>query len=203
MDQFALCILLFASLSGCALTTDEVSLDYHSVTHQNEITGARAIRVQVTASDGRAPNRDKVSVKKNGYGMEMGSIISTQSLPDLLKAAVQQELAKKGFQIGSGSVLVNVELNKFYNDFKMGFVTADAVSEVTITAQVITLNGRILYARNVTGDANEGGVMLANGSNAKLSLEKALSTCVDHLVNDPNFTQAILTASRARQSGIS
>ena len=63
---------------------------------------------------------DKVSAEKIGYGMDMADIVTKQNLPALMKSAVEQELAKLGFQIGSGTVAVNLEITKFYNDFKMG-----------------------------------------------------------------------------------
>ena len=134
--------------------------------------------------------------------MEMASIVSRQSLPDLLKAAIQQELRAKGFQTGPGPVLVNAELTRFYNDFKIGFFSGNAVAEVALTAQVKAANGNILYTRNITGDANEGGVLLASGENAKLALDKALSACVARLMNDPAFTQAIVTASRSGRASV-
>lgn len=199
MKRLAFCILLPAFLGACALTTDEVTLAYLSATPQNVVAGADAVTVQVAATDGRASNLDKVSVKKNAYGMEMASIISKQSLPDLVKSAIEQELAKDGFHIGTSSVLVSVELIKLYNDFKVGFFSGNAVSEVTVDVQVKTAaDGHIWYSRSVTGGADEGGIMIASGSNAKLSLDKALAACVARLMNDPNFMQAVLSASRAR-----
>jgi uncharacterized lipoprotein YajG len=195
MKQLALCFLLLTSLGACALTTDEIGLEFRSVTPQNVVAGANSVTAQVTATEGRVSNLDKVGAKKNGYGIEMAPIISKQSLPDLVKAAVEQELTKEGFQIGPSAVLVDVELGKFYNDFKMGVWSGNAVSEVTIAAQIRTPDGRIWYTRSVTGEADEGGVMLAIGSNAKPSLDKAFAACVARLVSDPNFTQAIMNAS--------
>jgi hypothetical protein len=60
-----------------------------------------------------------------------------------------------------------------------------------------------LYARTLTGENTEGGVMIANGTNAKISLQKALSASVSRLVNDPNFTRALLTVDRRSAEGLS
>lgn len=202
MKRLALCVLLLVFFGACALTTDEVSLEYRSATPQNVVAAANAVKVQVTATEGRVSNLDKVSVKKNGYGMEMASIISTQSLPDLVRSAIEQELSKEGFQIGLSPVLVNVELIKFYNDFKVGWWSGNAVSEVTIAVQVETAtDGRIWYSRSVSSGADEGGVMLASGNNAKLSLDKAFSASIARLMSDANFTQAILSASHSQAEG--
>lgn len=66
----------------------------------------------------------------------------------------------------------------------MGFFSGDAVAEVTVAVQVKTPDGRIWFAHSVTGEAKEGGVMLALGHNAKASLDKALTACVSRLVSD-------------------
>src|SRR5437763_12439384 len=41
-------------------------------------------------------------------------------------------LRNRGFEVGKGSVSVKAELQKFYNDFKTGFFSGDAVAEVVI-----------------------------------------------------------------------
>lgn len=100
-----------------------------------------------------------------------------------------------GFQIGSGQVIVSAEVNKFYNDFKVGFFSGNAVSEVTLTVQVRTVSGQILYAKTLTGESDEGGVMIASGENTRISLEKAFATSIARIVSDPKFSQAILEAN--------
>lgn len=147
MKRLPLIVLLACLTTGCALTTDEVNIQYHSETATNPVPMAQNIIVQVNATEGRTSDFDKVSVKKNGYGMEMAPIISRQPLPDLVKSAIEDELRKEGFKIGPGKIYVDVELDKFYNDFKIGFFSGDAVSEVIITCQVKTRDGQIFYAR--------------------------------------------------------
>lgn len=195
MRRLIVCVLLLASLEACALTTDEVNLQYHSAVPQNAAGGASGVEVQVIGTEGRSSDLHKVSVKKNGYGMEMAPIIANQSLPNLVKVAVQEELTKEGFKIGPGAVVVSIELDKFYNDFKIGFWAGHAASEVTILAKVKAQGGRIFYARSITGNADVGGMVLADGANATLSLDNAFSACVARLIEDPEFTRAILAAS--------
>lgn len=196
MWRILACIGLLAVLGACALTPDQINLQYQSTAQTAVVPEASGIVVQVTAAEGRHADLGKVSAKKNAYGMEMAPITTDQSLPELVKSAVEQELRREGFQIGTGPVLVQLELEKFYNDFKSGFWGGDAVAEITVMAQVKSADGRILYARSVTGTGEEKDIMLAVGENAKAALDRALSACVARLVGDRNFTQAILTAGR-------
>ncbi len=182
-------------LSGCALATDKIDIQYISLVASNAVPGAQRVVVQVNGTEGRASNLNRVSVKKNGYGMEMAPIISNTPIPELAKNALSQELSRMGFQIGSGQVIVSAEVNKFYNDFKVGFFSGNAVSEVTLTVQVRTVSGQILYAKTLTGESDEGGVMIASGENTRISLEKAFATSIARIVSDPKFSQAILEAN--------
>jgi uncharacterized lipoprotein YajG len=109
-------------LGACALTTDEVDLQYESKTSTNIVPGANAVTVQVNVTEGQSSNTNKVSVKKNGYGIEMAPIVSRTSLSNLVKSAIQEELAKEGFRIGPGQIYLETEIQKFYNDFKVGFL---------------------------------------------------------------------------------
>lgn len=203
MKQLMACVLMLGALAGCALTTDQIDLKYNSMISNTVVPGADAVVVEVRGRDGRTSNLDTVSVKKNGFGMEMAPIIAKQNLPDLVKSAVQQELTKEGFRIGPGHVFVDVELDRFYNDFKEEVFSGSEVAEVTLATQVKTADGRILYARTLTGEGDEGGLMLASGANAKLALQKAFSACVARLVSDPDFTQALLKAGQMTARAIS
>jgi hypothetical protein len=185
------------ALQGCALTPDYVDLAYSSQTSADPVPGAAGGIVQVTTSEGRVSNLDKISAKKNGYGMEMAPIKANQPIQELVKGAVESELHKMGFQTNSSPTQVNVEINKFYSDFKIGFFSGNAVGEVTLNCQIRNSDQRILYSRTVSGEGDTGAIMLANGTNAKAAVEQALSAAVARLVSDPEFTRALLMATRS------
>jgi hypothetical protein len=71
---------------GCALTTAKIDVAYQPLAQAVPVQGASAVKVHVSVIDGRTTsrttNRDRVSVKKNGYGMEMASIVATNNIPD-------------------------------------------------------------------------------------------------------------------------
>ena len=51
-----------------------------------------------------AYGKDKVSAKKNGFGMEMAPIIAKEDVAQTLKKAVEVELTNRGFCLRDGGV---------------------------------------------------------------------------------------------------
>jgi len=189
--------LLLILLPGCALTTDHVILEYKSPGVATQIDGASEVRVFVDLFDIRGM-KDRVSVKKNGYGMEMAPIVSETSIPVLLTKAIESELVARGFALGEGSVRLFVELQKFYNDFKTGFWSGSAVAELIINTQVKTPSGEIVYSKLTVGNGNVPSIQLMTGENAKTALEDALTDGMRKLFSDRAMLDAIVQASRVR-----
>ena len=187
---------VMASLfSGCALTKDHVSLSYVPQANAPKYVGASAVGVRVAVIDNRAI-KDKVSAKKNAYGMEMAAILSNEDVADTLKKAIEAELANRGFRINSGGVAVVAELNKFYNDFKTGFFSGSTAAEVTMNVQIKRADGSIGYAKLISGTGGLEHIQLMLGSNAKVALDAALKDAVAKLCNDRTFITALLRGGR-------
>lgn len=183
-------------LSGCALTKDYVSLSYVPQTNVAKIDGADAVTVTMNVTDIRTI-KDKVSVKKNGYGMEMAAIIAKEDVADTLKKAIEVEHANRGFRLGAGGVTVISELSKFYSDFKIGFWSGSAVAEVIMNVQVKKADGNIGYSKLVTGEGGKEHLQLASGSNAKVALDAALRDALSKLFRDAGFIDALLKAAKS------
>src|ERR1017187_5176054 len=181
--------------SGCAITKDYVSLSYVPQANVVKIDGADAVSVNVAVTDIRSI-KDKVSAKKNGYGMEMAAIIAKKDVAETLKKAVEVELANRGFHLRGGGVAVAAELSKFYSDFKTGFWSGSAVAEVTMNVQVKKADGSIGFSKLVTGAGVKENLQLASGSNAKVALDAALKAAVGKLFGDTAFVDALLKAAR-------
>ena len=173
-------------LGGCALTKDYVSLSYVPQANVAKIDGADAVTVSLDVKDVRTI-QDKVSAKKNGFGMEMAAIIAKEDVARTVKSAIEAELANRGFRLGGGGVSVISELSKFYSDFKVGFWSGDAVAEVTMNVQVKKADGSIGFSKLVTGAGGKENLQLASGSNAKVALDTALKDAVSKLFNDAAF----------------
>ncbi|HEY0838162.1 MAG TPA: YajG family lipoprotein [Azospirillum sp.] len=188
--------VLALALSGCALTEDAVDLAYTPAVAAAPVPGAEAVSVKVTALDGRPNNRDRISVKKNGYGMEMAAIRAKQDVPTLVRQSIERELTDRGFKLGEGPAFVLVDVNRFYADFKTGFWSADSVAEAHLNVQVRGTDGRMLYGKGIAGEGKIGEVMIMGGENARDAMQKALSDAVRRVVTDEFFLQALREAQR-------
>lgn len=193
--------VLFVSLvvSGCALIEAETDISYAPSLAASQVTGAQSVTVAVAVNDSRVSNRDRISVKKNGYGMEMASIRSSRDVPDMVRNAIELELLRRGFVLGGGPVFVVVEVNKFWNDFKSAFFTASAVGEVMLSIQVRNAAGELFHAKSYIGEGKVEPIMMFEADNAREALEKAFANAVGELLADPVFIDALL---KARQKSV-
>jgi uncharacterized lipoprotein YajG len=158
------------------------------------ISGASGTSVEVQTTDARTINRDRVGVKKNGYGMEMASIVATNDLPMTVTDAFTTELKARGLHIGAGGADVEVALVRFYNDFKSGFFSGDAAATVAFNVKVLGRNGGTVFAKYYEGNGIEPNILTAGGDNAQAALTKALTAAVASAVNDPDFVAAVIKA---------
>ncbi len=187
---------------GCALTEDKVPIDYVSqVAAPAPTPGAEDVLVTLNAQDRRVQLADRVSTKKNGYGMEMARIVSTNNVVDLVRTSVEREFTAQGFRVGSGGVPVTIELQNFYNNFEVGLVTGTASADVSFGLRVRDAAGAQLYARNYSGSGRIDDVMLMSGDNAKAALQKALSAAVKQVADDTALQQALLSTRTRRIRG--
>lgn len=195
--RWSLILLILAFFAnGCALTKDYVVLSYDPQVNVGKIKGADAVKVRVQVSDVRAV-KEKVSCKKNAYGMEMAPIIAQNDPVITLKTAIETELKNRGFILAEGSVLVLTELNKYYNDFKTGAWSGKAVGEVVMNVQVKKSDDSIILSKLVEGGCS-ASVQVASGKNAKYTLDGALKDAVSKLFGDASFTDSLFRASQNR-----
>ncbi len=172
-----------AALSSCALTKDTVALSYAPQTGVQPLSGASANAINVAVTDERA-ERTKIGTKKNGFGMEMAPIVPQRPVAEFFKSAIEAELKNRGFQLGRGKTL-SVEVDRFYNDFKVGMWSGDAVGELEMHVSVGSYRRPIKTSYQHT-------VMMAGGENVKQSLEGAMQEALQKPFADPAFIAALV-----------
>ncbi len=188
--------ILITALSGCAFTTDRIQLQYVPQTGVSSLPGANNVVVATKVSDLRA-DKTKVSSKKNGFGIETAPIIATEDVTITLQRAIEQELQARGFSIDSNRtrVVISVDLTRFYNDHKMGFIAGDAIADLNMNVTVKSIEGKQIYKRQILAEGSETYTQLATGNNARLALNRALENGIKILFEDKLFIEALLTAS--------
>ncbi|WP_244592534.1 YajG family lipoprotein [Azospirillum palustre] len=194
MIRIIACALFAGLVSGCALTEDAIPVKYSAPASISVVPGAKDVTVSVAAADGRVSNRDRVSTKKNGYGMEMAKIVASNDVVAEVGQAVQSELSSLGFNVGPGGIAISVQTTNFYNDFKPGFWTAEAVAEVAFDLTAKRQDGTLVYSRSYRAVGVNKDVMLMMGEQAAPALSAALRDAVQLVVQDTNLHQALLQA---------
>ena len=161
------------------------------------IPGANDVIVNVNVNDQRQEKSNKVSSKKNGFGMEMAPILANEDVTITLRRAIEQELQSRGFKIGNEAlVTVVADMTRFWNDHKVGFWSSDAVADLNMSVLLKNKNGNILYSRNITTQGVEPNNQLMTGENARLALDKALANGMKILFDDPAFISALIEVSK-------
>lgn len=188
-------LLLALMTFACALTEDTIDIRYNGRANITVVDGAEEVTVAVKGEDKRTVYKDRVGAKKNGYGMEMAAIKSKREVAEIFAKAMEMELENLGFKVVEGDAAsknMNVEVVRFYNDFKMGFFAGDAVADGLINVKIMSLSGDILFSKTFEGGAINENIQLATGDNAKEALEAALTDIMAKTVQDTELHKALI-----------
>ena len=202
MKKMVLFVCVFATfLSGCALTTDHIDLSYSQQLGVTKIPDASNIIVSVQVNDRRQDKSNKVSSKKNGYGMEMAPILANEDVTVTIRRAIEQELQSRGFSIGNEAlVLIIADLSRFWNDHKMGFFSGDAIADLNMSILIKSKKGNLLYNRVIQAQGIEPNTQLATGDNARAALNNVLEKGLKLLFEDQAFVAALLEVRKGNKT---
>ena len=196
IPRMAVAVVVAALLSGCAIIPENVAIDYVPDGPVTPVAGARAVLLTVSASDQRTRHGDRVSTKKNFIDMEMASIAADDDVVDLVRRSVERGLRAQGFSIGPGRLVVGVELQTFYNDFRRSLGAWTETGQVAFALKVTNTGGTVLYSGSYDGTVTDS-FFLSTAGNAKASLQKALTLAIRKMLEDKALQQALLSAARS------
>ena len=193
MKSIYLLIISMFLLTSCALTRDHISLNYEPMANVEKVPEAENTQVHVAVTDSRR-NKDRVGRKINGYGMPMALIVCENQIDELVKEALLKELANRGFVPSpqDPKILVDIELVKMSNRFKLGFWSGDGISETNLNIKIQNPDETLRYNKTIMGVGKNPNIQLATGKNAKIALELSLKDAIAKIVEDPEFINALL-----------
>ena len=191
-----LAALVGPTFGACALTTDTIVPGYQPQQWATRVNGAEQVAVRVNVRDMRR-DRARVSVKKNGYGMEMAPIVSAMDIAAFIRANVALELARRGFTVVQQTgLVVNVDVRKYFNDFKIGFMSGDATAEVIFDVTAFQTgpdgDGPPIFLGHFEGAGDNNGIQLCSGENAKVALDAAFTDAMRLMFSDRRFVAALM-----------
>ncbi len=186
-------LAIAAMLGGCALSEDVADVKYLPT---KAALVANAQPVGLTVVDARTSDRNRISAKMNGFGMEMAAIRSTREVPDIVRDALKAEFEERGFHIEAGGRAVTVSIDRFYNQFGVGAFSGSADGDVSLTVTVADAGGAKLYTQSYAG-TSKSSILMANGSNAAEAVAAALNDAIGKMFADPGFIAVITGAAAA------
>jgi uncharacterized lipoprotein YajG len=195
IPRTAVAVVVAVLLSACAVIPGKVAIDYVPDGPVTPVAGAKAVLLTVSASDQRMQHADRISTKKNFYGMDMARIVADNDVVDLVRRSVERGLRAQGFAIGPGRLVVSVELQTFYNDFRRRLDSWTEIGEVTFALKVTNAGGTVLYSGSYEGTAIDS-FFVSSASNAQDSLQKALTMAIRKMLEDKALHQALLSSAR-------
>lgn len=188
-------VLFFVLLTGCA-GTETISIDYvPTASATTVIPGASETRLNVVVSDVRTT--DRVASKLNAYG-DQGAIYTSQSVPVLVKKALESELASRGFQVSGGETHVICEIYDFGNEFQSGMWSGTSIANIRMNIKIKDSTGYYVFSEMVVGQGKKEKIQIASGKHAKPALEEALKNAMASLFQRRDFYDAL---ARAREHG--
>lgn len=191
------------SLAGCeSLHVDRITLQHMQQKEIRVVPGAANISLVVKAIDKRdylAPGISRkwgkavVGYGRNGLGEETyPDIIVTEPIELTLKRSIEDELKARGFQIDqNANLIIEIDINTFFNDYKVGFIWSDSVADLNIDVKVLSNTGYILYSRIIAEQGHKAWASTMSGEDAKIALNRAVDNGINALFSDGAFISAL------------
>ncbi len=201
-----LLIVILLLIYSCSYTY-KVPIEYEPLNNLRKLPGVESVVVDVEVEDKR---EDKIV-----FGEFNTSNIESDDNPILvIENSVKSELRRKGFKLANGNVLVNIQLINFttrhvreaYNvaeDFltcgKSAY-TPKNVASIYLNIKVYDVYGSEYYSNKIIKSSEEyypGGSLWSEEE----AFSKVLSTAIYSLIEDQNFINAIIKASKEKGMG--
>ena len=107
-------------------------------------------------------------------------------------------MSNRGFNLRGNTVVVYVDLKKFYSNFKSGAWSGSAIANVDFNIAV-KHDASVKYRKSITGKFTKTGIMGATGANAAIALDGALNDAMMKLFQNRSFIDSILKAGAPKK----
>ena len=132
-----------AILGACATGTTDISMAMNDdIAKAGLLSEAPATVVTITATDAREDEkRDRIGDKRNGYGMVMGKIGTTEPVESVVQRVVNETFSANGHTVSKsadeGGLSIETEVTNFWFDYKTGLVTVEFFGDIQVLLKVI------------------------------------------------------------------
>jgi hypothetical protein len=179
------------SLSACALGASNVTLGksqaYLVKPALLSEAPSRTIAITEVTDAREEATRDRIGDKRNGYGMVMGTIVTTEPVTDTVKKVIAETFTANKHTVvadpAAANLKVEAKVTKFWFDYKTGLIDVEFFADVQTRLSVKDASNTEIFAKDFKGYASEktmGGLedlwaRVVDAALADLSREISLS----------------------------
>jgi uncharacterized lipoprotein YajG len=188
-------LLLATMCIACADKPLPVSFTYMPDRTVQPTSGAESVYIEVMVSDIR-PIKDTLG--EVTAGIRTAQVVTRDDLPEVIKSGVESELINRGFELGSGSALIVIDLEEIAVRNKISTYSGDShVRAMAILKSEIKRNsGAVLYSKEISGNVSLLIKDMTSSAASQEALDYALNEAVRKVVADPAFMQALLSTGK-------
>lgn len=163
--KLAICAGGLFMVTACATGTTNLSLGLTPDTVRtgllSEVEGT-TLTIASVDDEREAALRNRIGDKRNGYGMVMGEVGTDEPVVDIVKDTVVQTFEANGHDVAEeGGLQVDIDVNRFWFDYKTGLVTVEFFGDIQIDLTVTTAAGEVVFEDEFKGyysDKTGGGL---------------------------------------------
>ncbi len=181
-------------LVGCGIPIREFPITYVPQQNVQAIKDADAVPVEVKVED-LQPEEFVSWDALNPISQKVH--FRVKDAEGTIKGAAETELRARGFKIGSGGALVTIQLGRLEALCEADWTDITGLGSISMRIQVQPPTGKVLYSREVKGEANPIFAHLFLPKCATRELQGSLADGFRRLFADPAFTAAILATRQS------
>lgn len=185
MKKLIAALALAVTASACATGTTNLDLAAPPG-RAGVLSEAPPTRIDVAPVTDSRQRHDRIGDKRNGYGVVMGSVGTTQPPAALVERALEQVVTANSHELGADGdrYALQTTLNNFWFDYRTGLVTVEFFGSVQADVSLVdTTTGRSLYTESFDGYYSErtgGGLSqtwtrIMNGALADFATKVSMS----------------------------
>lgn len=140
----------------------------------------------------RRSNKSRIGAKKNGYGGDVGDIITESPVVEIVANAISTGFLKNGHTvIDDGRIKIEGSVTHFWFEMDMNFFTVEFIGDVQCNLSFVdTQTGQEIYNSDYSGhfaDKKAGGAK----KTWQIVMNKAVNNLIEDLVFDEDLKEAL------------
>lgn len=179
--------------AGCfsAAQSTTITLTYTQPPFLNPAERAEGVGVKIFVVDQRV-DKSKVGDLVGSSGTAEAPIVSSNSVTGVVHAAVRKGLETRGFNVGTGPVVMRIGIARLTTLYKSGVFGSASDTSVELDVQVVSAKGKMVFQRDYTGQP--AGMQMSSGRGAAEALDDALDQAITTMLTDSNLMDALRAA---------